>query len=100
MMAAQRLGWAALAYHKQKGATPDSGLHKHCLHNDGKPDEWLGVRKVQLTGMMVELCQGVLDGRGMPDEWALSVMVPIFKKKGDAMSCEAYRGVKMLEHAM
>ena len=41
---AQRLGWAALAYHKQKGATPDSGPCKHCLHNDGKPDEWLGVR--------------------------------------------------------
>ena len=29
--------------------------------------------------VMVELCQGVLDGRGMPDEWVLSVMVP---KKG------------------
>ena len=29
-------------------------------------------------GVMVELCQGVLDGRGMP----------IFKKKGDAMCCE------------
>ena len=24
----------------------------------------------------------------------------IFKKKGDAMSCGAYRGVKFLEHAM
>ena len=27
-------------------------------------------------------------------------MVPIFKKKGNAMSCEAYREVKLLEHAM
>ena len=27
-------------------------------------------------------------------------MVPIFKGKGDAMSCWAYRGVKLLEHAM
>ena len=27
-------------------------------------------------------------------------MVPIFKGKGDAMSCMAYRGVKLLEHAM
>ena len=40
-------------------------------------------------GVMVELCQGVLDGRGMPHEWALSVGVPLFKGKGDAMSCEA-----------
>ena len=29
--------------------------------------------------VMVELCQKVLDGRGMPDEKALSVVVPIFK---------------------
>lgn len=29
--------------------------------------------------VMVELCQCVLDGRGMPDEWALSVVIPIFK---------------------
>ena len=34
------------------------------------------------------------------DEWVLSVMVLIFKGKGDAMSCEAYSGVKLLEHAM
>ena len=27
-------------------------------------------------------------------------MVPIFKGKGDAMSCGAYSGVKLLEHAM
>ena len=50
--------------------------------------------------VMVELCQRVLDGNGMPPEWATSVVVPIFKGKGDAMSCGAYRGVKLLEHAM
>ena len=36
----------------------------------------------------------------MPDKWALSVVVSIFKGKGDAMSCGAYRGAKLLEHAM
>ena len=29
--------------------------------------------------VMMELCQRVLDGRGMPDEWKTSVIVPIFK---------------------
>ena len=48
--------------------------------------------------VMVELCQSALDGRGMPDEWAPSVLIPIFKGKGDAMSCGGYRGVKLLEH--
>ena len=50
--------------------------------------------------LMVELCQSMLDGRGIPGEWALSVVVPIFKGKGDAMNCGAYRGVKLLQHAM
>ena len=50
--------------------------------------------------VMMELCQRVLDGRGMLDEWKTSVIVPIFKGKGDVMSCESYREVKLLEHAM
>ena len=48
-------------------------------------------------GVMVELCQGVLDGRGMPDDWAPSVVVPIFNGKGGALSCGAYRGVKFMQ---
>ena len=31
-------------------------------------------------------------------EWKTSVVVPIFKGKGDAKDCGAYRGVKLLEH--
>ena len=50
--------------------------------------------------MMVELCQCALDGKGMPAKWALGVVVPIFKGKGDAMSCRVYRRVQLLEHAM
>ena len=30
----------------------------------------------------------------------MSLVVPFFKGKEDAMSCGAYRGVKLLEHAM
>ena len=36
----------------------------------------------------------------MPEEWKTSVVVAIFKGKGDVMDCGAYRGVKLLEHAM
>ena len=49
---------------------------------------------------MMELCQRVLDGREMPDEWKTSAIVPMFKGKGNVMSCGLYRGVKLLEHAM
>ena len=50
--------------------------------------------------VMMELCQRVLNDRGMPDEWKTSVIVPIFKAKSDVMSCGSYRRVKLLEHAM
>ena len=49
---------------------------------------------------MIELCQRVLDGRGMPDEWKTSVIVPIFKGKSGVTSSGSYREVKLLEHAM
>ena len=52
------------------------------------------------VGVMKKLCQRVLDGEGMPEEWKTSAVVPIFKGKGDVMDCGAYRGVKLLEHAM
>ena len=50
--------------------------------------------------VLMELCQRVLDGRGMPDEWKTSVIVAIFKGKGDVMSCGSHRGVKLLKLAM
>ena len=52
------------------------------------------------VSVMMELCQRVLDGKGMPDEWQTSVMVPIFKGKRDVRNCSTYRGVKLLKHAM
>ena len=45
--------------------------------------------------VIMKLCQHVFNGRGMADEWKASVIVPIFKGKGNVMSCESYRG-----HAM
>ena len=48
----------------------------------------------------LQLCQRVLDGKGIPDKWKTSVVEPIFKGKGDVMNCGSYRGVKLLEHGM
>ena len=49
---------------------------------------------------MMELCHGALNGRGMPDEWKTSAIVPIFQGKGDVMSCGSYSGAKLLEHTI
>ena len=56
--------------------------------------------EIKVRVKMIELCQQVLDGREMLNEWKTSEIVPIFKEKGDVMSCGSYRGVKQQENAM
>ena len=36
----------------------------------------------------------------IPEEWNDSFTIPIYKGKGDALSCGKYRGVRLLEHGM
>ena len=40
---------------------------------------------------MAEICQRGLDEFGMPVEWALSIVVLFFKRKGDIKNCSCYR---------
>ncbi|KAK3575651.1 hypothetical protein QTP86_031603, partial [Hemibagrus guttatus] len=42
----------------------------------------------------------VLESERMPEEWRRSVLVPIFKNKGDMQSCSNYRGIKLMSHTM
>ncbi|MCJ8748701.1 hypothetical protein PDJAM_G00167790 [Pangasius djambal] len=42
----------------------------------------------------------VLESEKMPEEWRRSVLVPIFKNKGDVQSCSNYRGIKLMSHTM
>jgi len=36
----------------------------------------------------------------IPEDWNASVVLPIYKGKGDPMECGSYRGIKLLEHTM
>ena len=36
----------------------------------------------------------------LPGEWMLSLLVPIFKGKGDPLNPNSHRGIKLLEHAI
>jgi len=36
----------------------------------------------------------------IPEDWESSVVLPIYKGKGDPIVCGSYRGIKLLEHAM
>ncbi|KAK3567231.1 hypothetical protein QTP86_015063, partial [Hemibagrus guttatus] len=57
----------------------------------------LGEAAVEfLTGLF----NRVSESERMPEEWRRSVLVPIFKNKGDVQSCSNYRGIKLMSHTM
>ncbi|MCJ8736308.1 hypothetical protein PDJAM_G00258080 [Pangasius djambal] len=49
---------------------------------------------------LTSLFNRVLESEKMPEEWRSSVLVPIFKNKGDVQSCSNYRGIKLMSHTM
>ena len=50
--------------------------------------------------VVAEICQRVLDGLRMSVEWALSIVVPIFKGKLNIRNCSCHRAVELLQHGM
>ena len=53
---------------------------------------WFGV---------VTLCKlfnSIMITETIPSAWRDSVLVPIFKEKGDIQECKNYRGIKLLTH--
>ncbi|KAK3568517.1 hypothetical protein QTP86_008630 [Hemibagrus guttatus] len=49
---------------------------------------------------LTSLFNRVLESERMPEEWRRSVLVPIFKNKGDVQSCSNYMGIKLMSHTM
>ncbi|KAK3560232.1 hypothetical protein QTP86_002181 [Hemibagrus guttatus] len=49
---------------------------------------------------LTSLFNRVLESERMPEEWRRSVLVPIFKNKGDVQSSSNYRGIKLMSHTM
>ena len=42
----------------------------------------------------------LLGGEKMPDEWRRSVLVPLYKGKGDIKKCGNYREIKLMSHTI
>ncbi|KAK3567779.1 hypothetical protein QTP86_026457 [Hemibagrus guttatus] len=49
---------------------------------------------------LTSLFNRALESEKIPEEWRRSVLVPIFKNKGDVQSCSNYRGIKLMSHTM
>ena len=60
-------------------------------------DAWiaLGNKGVEF---LVNFFNRLLQGKKMPDEWKRSVLVPLYKGKGDTTEYGNYRGIKLMSH--
>jgi len=65
----------------------------------------LGAEMIQATGdigtqWILDLCNGIMKEGSIREDWKSSVVLPIYKGKGDTMECGLYREIKLLKHAM
>ena len=49
---------------------------------------------------LTKLYNRTMESERMPEEWRDSILIPIFKNKGDVQSCSNYRGIKLISHTM
>lgn len=67
---------------------------------DGIPIEAFKSLEEAGVTMLAKLFNAILREEKMPDAWRESIIVPIFKGKGDVQECSNYRGIKLMSHAM
>ena len=68
------------------------------------PDElpvevWKCMRKMGIN-YLTRLFNRLLMGERMPEEWRRSVLIPIYKNKGDQQCCGNYREIKLISHTI
>ncbi|MBJ5547118.1 hypothetical protein JGG71_23225, partial [Salmonella enterica subsp. enterica serovar Derby] len=49
---------------------------------------------------LTDLSNRIIDEGRIPGDWEKSVIIPVYKGKGDPLECGSYRAVKLLDHAM
>ena len=60
------------------------------------------IRAAEELGVewMTDLCNTIIVEERIPEDWKRSILIPVYKGKGDPMECGSYRAIKLLEHAM
>ena len=72
---------------------------KTVVPDDLPVEVWKCMGKMEIK-FLTRLFNRLLMGEWMPEEWRRSVLIPIYKNKGDAQYCGNYRGIKLMSHTM
>ena len=60
---------------------------------------WKCLGEIALE-FLTKLYNRTMERERMPEEWKDSILIPIFKNKGDVQSYSHYRGIKLISHTM
>lgn len=76
-----------------------------CDHNkaagpSGVSNDMLLASGATSVRWLTLLCNGILSENMIPSDWTKSVLVPLYKGKGDPLECGSYRGLKLTEVAL
>jgi len=74
---------------KDKAADPTGIVSEVFMADENCSVEWL-----------TSLCNLIVAQRRIPDDWKSSILLLVFKGKGDPTECGSYRAIKLLEHAL
>ena len=80
--------WEALKRMKKGKSSGPSKVTCEMFSNDDCVRELCGV------------ANGLLMGESMPESWKRSMVVPLYKGKGNVLECGNYCTIKLLEHGM
>ena len=50
--------------------------------------------------ILLDILSGIMQTEKMPEEWRESILIPIFKNKGDILECGKYREIKLMAHTL
>ena len=81
-----------------------TGLRKMKKGKAQGPDDipvevWIALENKGVE-FLVNFFNKLLQGEKKPNKWRSSVLVPLYKGKGDIKECGNYRGIKLMSHSM
>ena len=77
----------------------------HCLISEEVAAAIKGLKIGKAAGgfgsrWMTDLINNIVKEGYIPDDWRKSILVPVYKGKGDPLVCGSYRAIKLLEQPM
>ena len=67
---------------------------------NGVVSEMMKVSDGFCSRWITDLINNIVNEGCIPDDWRKSVLVPVYKGKGDPLVCGSYRAIKLLEQLM